>query len=94
MVQIKYEQDASAEPELNAKQTFSYDFEELNGKELKMKMDFGDPLSVSFFGDNYDSLNVEINQEVIANHFKTKDGQKVVFKDSSKKKSMKKTVPL
>lgn len=56
---------------MNAKQTFSYDFEELNGKELKMKIDFGDPLSVSFFGDNYDSLNVEINQETIANHFKT-----------------------
>lgn len=59
-----------------------------------MKMDFGDPLAVSFFGDNYDSLNIVINQDAIATHFKTDDGQKVVFKDNSSKKSMKKTVPL
>ena len=59
-----------------------------------MKMDFGDPLSVSFFGDNYDSLNVVINQDAVAKHFKTNDGQKLVFKDNSRKKSMKKTLPL
>ena len=59
-----------------------------------MKLDFGDPLAVSFFGDNYDSLNIMVNQQAIRAHFKTHDGQKVVLKDKSNKKSMKITVPL
>ena len=45
-----------------------------------MSVKFGDPLAVSFFGDNYDSLSVKIDQQVLANNFKTHDGQKVVFK--------------
>ena len=75
MVQIEYQPDTTAEPELIAKQTFEYNFVELKGTELKMKLEFGDPLAVSFFGDNYDSIKIVVNQQAIQAHFKTQDGQ-------------------
>ena len=59
-----------------------------------MKLEFGDPLAVSFFGDYYDSINIEVNQKAITAHFKTQDGQKVVLKDKSGKKLLKMSVPL
>ena len=62
--------------------------------ELRIKIDFGDPLAVSFFGDNYDSLHVVINQQALGAHFATDNGQKVIFKDDGSKKAMKKLVPL